>query len=289
MSGAMGCAVCGGTEFRARPVIWDALAAGWGLTPEERRLMDLQQGCCCTACGANLRSAALARAILDAAGFDGTLNAFVDRPEAAGLVVLEVNEAGTLTPVLGRLPGHRLVRYPEVDLQALPYEDGRFDLVVHSDTLEHVPDPRRALAESRRVLRRGGALCFTIPILPRRLTRSLAGGPALYHGNPQEAGSDLLVHTDFGADAWDMVLAEGFTRVDLTRLREGLALTAWNGRPAPLAPMHMDQPRGTAVIAGCAPLHVRLAAALRRTASRVARLARPRAGAEKASPSRPWC
>lgn len=228
------CAVCGGESFVARPVIWDALAEGWGLSAAERTLMDLQQGCCCTGCGANLRSAALARAILDAAGADGTLADFVTRPEAAGIKLLEVNEAGTLTPLLSRLPGHRIGRHPEVDLQALPEAEDSLDILVHSDTLEHVPDPRRALGECLRVLRPGGALCFTIPILPGRLTRSLAGGPVLHHGHPGEASEDLRVHTDFGADAWAMVLEAGFARVDLTRLREGLALTAWKGRPRPL-------------------------------------------------------
>ena len=49
---------------------------------------------------------------------------------------------------------------------------GTYDLVVHSDTLEHVPDPVRALQECRRVLRPLGACCFTVPIVVGRLTRS---------------------------------------------------------------------------------------------------------------------
>ncbi len=62
MSGLV-CAVCGGTTLSDRAVIWDALAEGWRLTPEERAVVDRQQGTCCTKCGGNLQSVALAAAI----------------------------------------------------------------------------------------------------------------------------------------------------------------------------------------------------------------------------------
>ena len=58
------CAVCGGTTFSDRAMIWDALAEGWRLTPEERAMVDRQQGTCCTKCGGNLRSVAFVEAIL---------------------------------------------------------------------------------------------------------------------------------------------------------------------------------------------------------------------------------
>ena len=40
----------------------------------------------------------------------------------------------------------------------------RFDLVLTSETLEHVPDPRLALRETLRVLRPGGRHVFTVPL-----------------------------------------------------------------------------------------------------------------------------
>ncbi|TSC72471.1 MAG: methylase involved in ubiquinone/menaquinone biosynthesi [Parcubacteria group bacterium Gr01-1014_38] len=51
------------------------------------------------------------------------------------------------------------------DVQAMPLPDGSFDTVLCAEVLEHIPDPRRALAEIRRVLRPGGKLIITVPHL----------------------------------------------------------------------------------------------------------------------------
>src|SRR5262249_34113808 len=52
-------------------------------------------------------------------------------------------------------------------LTRLTYPDGCFDLVLTSETLEHVPDLDAALRELRRVLAPGGRHVFTIPLLPQ--------------------------------------------------------------------------------------------------------------------------
>lgn len=49
------------------------------------------------------------------------------------------------------------------DVQSLPFPDESFDLVVSLETLEHVPDPDRGLAELVRVTKRGGRLIVTTP------------------------------------------------------------------------------------------------------------------------------
>jgi len=64
--------------------------------------------------------------------------------------------------------GEAARRYPwltvvEGDATALPFEDGSVDAVVMLDVLEHVPEPRAALTEARRVLRPGGALVLSVP------------------------------------------------------------------------------------------------------------------------------
>ena len=45
----------------------------------------------------------------------------------------------------------------------LPFEDGSFDLVLCSETIEHVRDVQLLLSEIRRVLRPGGTLALTTP------------------------------------------------------------------------------------------------------------------------------
>ncbi len=131
------------------------------------------------------------------------------------------------------MPGHRLVRYPDYDMMALPFESGSFDLVVHSDTLEHVPDPVRGLRECRRVLRHGGACIFTVPVVVGRLTKSRKGLPRSVHGSEGCQDSSLTVHTEFGADAWCQVFESGFDecRVVPYRYPAGIALIAGVSEP----------------------------------------------------------
>jgi SAM-dependent methyltransferase len=50
------------------------------------------------------------------------------------------------------------------DLAAIPVEDGRFDHVLLTQVLEHIPEPGRVLAELHRVLRPGGTLWLTAPL-----------------------------------------------------------------------------------------------------------------------------
>ncbi len=47
----------------------------------------------------------------------------------------------------------------------LPLEDGSVDAVTCFDAINHLPDRRRVLVEWRRVLRPGGRLLFTDPIV----------------------------------------------------------------------------------------------------------------------------
>jgi 2-polyprenyl-3-methyl-5-hydroxy-6-metoxy-1,4-benzoquinol methylase len=204
------CACCGSGRLSFHPVLWKSLVDEWRLSPHETRYIDRQQGLRCVECGSNLRTMALAVAIVRAVGQEGTLAECVRRDPMRRMRILEVNEAGDLTQFLARIPGHILVRYPDVDMTALPYPERSFDIVVHSDTLEHVDRPVTALGECRRVLVPGGFCAFTVPIVVDRLTASRDGKPPSYHGAPGQLAGDFAVHTEYGADAWKHVVQAGF-------------------------------------------------------------------------------
>lgn len=204
------CIVCGSTRSPVHsPVLWAELIDAWGLSAQEAESVDRREGTSCADCGSSLRSASLAAALLPEVGWDGTLEDWAATEPPYEL--LEVNRAGQLTPWLERLPGHQLVEYPDVDLQALPFEDESWDLVLHSETLEHVMDPVLALRECRRVLRPHGVLVFTTPVIPARLTRRRDDLPPSYHG--LESDPTYLVVTEYGADFWTQVLDAGFATV----------------------------------------------------------------------------
>ena len=97
----------------------------------------------------------------------------------------------------------------------IPHANGTFDVVIHSDTLEHVPNPIHALSECRRVLKPTGALCFTVPVIVKRMSRSRDGLPKSHHGVSETATDDYAVQTEFGADAWTYLIEAGFSEITI--------------------------------------------------------------------------
>ncbi len=205
----MTCPCCGSTQTHEQPVLWKALIDEWRIAEHEVAYINRQQGVSCTGCSSNIRCMALAQGIMNYFGYDGLFCDFLGTERAKSLRVLEINEAAALTPFLRLLPHHVLSCYPDCDMMNLQFADASFDLVVHSDTLEHIPHPVRGLSECRRVLKPGGACAFTVPLIVDRLTISRAGMPPSHHGSSANPG-DCLVHTEYGADAWKHVLLAGF-------------------------------------------------------------------------------
>jgi len=92
------------------------------------------------------------------------------------------------------------------DITALNFENNSIDLIVSSDVLEHVPALDKALRETARVLKVGGAHLFTVP--PRASTRKRAVIEAgnLVHIEPPDYHLDplspdgILAFWDIGPD-----------------------------------------------------------------------------------------
>ena len=106
------------------------------------------------------------------------------------------------------------------DILSLTYSSGLFDIVLHSDTLEHVPDIDRALMEIWRVLKPGGASIFSVPLVrdgrPSIVRASLQNGKLLhfklpsYHGGSYQTTRQYLVCYEFGEDFILRLKSHGF-------------------------------------------------------------------------------
>jgi SAM-dependent methyltransferase len=118
------------------------------------------------------------------------------------------------------------LRCPEADIhdadaENLPFEAGRFDAVVCSLGLLHLPDPERAIAEALRVLKPGGRYAFTCWTPPaRNAFFGLILGSIQRHGNPDVGlppGPPLFRYGD-PAECDRVLRTGGFTSVSVTEL-----------------------------------------------------------------------
>jgi SAM-dependent methyltransferase len=98
------------------------------------------------------------RRVLDAACGEGYGTAILAQGGASAAVGVDIDEA-TVAHAAQR---HGL-DFRAGDVGALPFEDGSFDLVVSFETIEHVPEPERALDEFARVLAPDGLLVISTP------------------------------------------------------------------------------------------------------------------------------
>lgn len=84
-----------------------------------------------------------------------------------------------------------------VDSERLPYEDGRFDVVISHHVIEHVDDQALHLAEIRRVLRDGGIAYLATPNRSSPLMRGHVGNERVLRYRqmrPLFAGQGFEVH-----------------------------------------------------------------------------------------------
>lgn len=98
-----------------------------------------------------------------------------------------------LSPRMVELARERGVDARLADVQALPFEDGEFDVVIAAWMLYHVPDLDRATAELARVLRAGGRLVAVTNSRTHLLElRELVGSGPSTLSFSRESGAELL-------------------------------------------------------------------------------------------------
>jgi ubiquinone/menaquinone biosynthesis C-methylase UbiE len=147
--------------------------------------------------------------IVDVGCGEGALAALM---AGAGLIVVGVEPAEYLRQAFNaRLAGvdPRCRALPGT-AACLPFADGELGAVVMTEVLEHVPDPKVAMTELRRVLRPGGMLCLSVPTSYTELV--------FWRLHPRYA--DNATHERI------------FTKPELRRLieRSGFRIERWEGR-----------------------------------------------------------
>jgi 2-polyprenyl-3-methyl-5-hydroxy-6-metoxy-1,4-benzoquinol methylase/GT2 family glycosyltransferase/glycosyltransferase involved in cell wall biosynthesis len=222
------CVVCGrqSTFSFDSSIITDRLREAWKISDRLATAFNRRESMFCTYCGSSFRIRRLCAGLIETFS-QQVKRCYQSLPELLSdqtfrrLRIGEINSCGTLHDYLKEQPNLHYSEYTpktspgEVhdgirceDLQSLTYPDNYFDIILTSETLEHVPDPDKAWREIHRTLKDNGYHIFTIPLIPsqRQTIRraQLVGGiredllePA-YHGPPQQ--QDILVYTDFGTD-----------------------------------------------------------------------------------------
>ena len=222
------CIVCGqNSTFRFDPTAISAqLKQAWGLSDSLTEAFNRRESMFCSSCGSSLRIRRLCSALIQTfSEITGkSCMSFIEllgEERFRSMRIAEINACGALHNYLKQHPNLCYSQYvPGMlsgsesngirceDLQQLTYPNDYFDIVLTSDTLEHVPDPEKAFNEIYRVLKPGGFHVFTVPVIPSqgatvRRARLAHGQPEFllppaYH-RPSER-EDLLVFADFGMD-----------------------------------------------------------------------------------------
>jgi ubiquinone/menaquinone biosynthesis C-methylase UbiE len=172
-----------------------------GLQPGER-VLD-------AACGTGI----VARAACSRVGAAGQVTGVDLNPGMLAMARAMAGEAG------------QAIAWQEGNLEALPFADGSFDVVLCQQGLQFCPDKAAAVAELRRVLREGGRLALSVWRDIRHAPYMLAVTGALADHVGIEASQRMSAPCSFGsADALRAVLREvGFknvqNRIDVLPMR----------------------------------------------------------------------
>lgn len=136
-------------------------------------------------------------------------------------VTLSDFSAGMIGRARSVLAGARPFAFRIIDAQSIPFEAGRFDVVVANHMLYHVPDRPRALSEIRRVLKPGGVL-FASTIGARHMAEIFE---LAYRFSQGRMTDQLKSTSEFTLESGQAQLEPFFSQVVVRRYEDGLHVT----------------------------------------------------------------
>ena len=229
------CDVCGrfGPWLYRPAIITPRLIDLSGLSAAQADALRRKETLDCSWCSAKLRARRLAKVVLSrypTAKPVSSLKQWVRQPEIRALDIAEINTIEGMHRYLSTLPRLAFSEYIDPnspgsptaarheDLTRLTYPDAAFDLVLTSESLEHVPDLSAALREIGRVLKPGGHHIFTIPVHPN-VAKTFARTVVRPDGTLEHLAPQIRhpwgdrgwpVYTEFGTDLPEILRAAGF-------------------------------------------------------------------------------
>ena len=154
------CPACGFRTLQYRRNTFPTeLAQQWRLSDEWLRRFSDRETRFCLKCKASARSRHFAACLVEEYRQrlklkSKSLSELVEEPKFRQLRIAEINSVGHLHTILRSHPKLAYSEYESADpavrsenLQRLSYPDDSFDLVLTSETLEHIPDVNQALDE----------------------------------------------------------------------------------------------------------------------------------------------
>lgn len=138
------------------------------------------------ACGVNATAYLLAKAGMNVTGSD-----LDEQPAAEGVIPSQHFNHPDIT----NLPGK--VTFTKADSLHLPFDNLAFDVSYSISSLEHMPDPVKAVQEMLRVTKKGGLIVFTMDVAPYQ--QSINGESNVNNSNFDEIQHVLLEECSFFA------------------------------------------------------------------------------------------
>lgn len=208
---------------------------------------NLRESLLCDVCGASCRNRSLASGLLRQVGGD-TVHSIAEL--AASPSGPRIFDTDGFSPLFNFLKGAEFYtssiydptrpfgelinpKVMNVDLQAMPFQDGSYDIILTSDVMEHVRRDEAAHREIYRCLRPGGHYVFTVPYVPgwphNQIRVDSSGVEDVYvmekqyHGDPMSSNG-ILVYRIYGQELVAQLRRIGFevTFLDNPEPRSGV-------------------------------------------------------------------